>query len=161
MEVRGAAPGLPGPEALDTEWSSSSSEESPEYATKPVFNFLATGSERGISKGGKRTKRTEDAERGGGEKQTPKQQQPESTKSINAKIEGEKSTVYQCRGWGPPLVGRGVTVTADQSSGRTAARDESCPAPTQNPASPRQKAHGREGEHREKEKNTKTGEDSC
>lgn len=63
MEVGGAAPGLPGPEALETEWSSSSSEESPEYATKPVFNFFATGSERGLSKGGKRTETTEDTER--------------------------------------------------------------------------------------------------
>lgn len=59
MEVGGAAPGLPGPEALETEWSSSSSEESPEYATKPVFNFFATGSEREISREGKRKEATE------------------------------------------------------------------------------------------------------
>lgn len=46
MEVGGTAPGLPGPEALEVEWSSSSSEESPVYATKPVFNLFAAGSER-------------------------------------------------------------------------------------------------------------------
>lgn len=65
------------------------------------------------------------------------------------------------RHWKAAIGWWGVTVRSDQSSGRTAARDESCPAPTQNPASPREKTHGREGEHREKEKNTKTGEDSC
>lgn len=42
----GAAPGLPGPEALLEEWSSSSSEESPVYATKPVFTLFTAGSVR-------------------------------------------------------------------------------------------------------------------
>lgn len=42
----GTAPGLPGPEALEVEWSSSSSEESPAYATKPVFNLFTVGSKR-------------------------------------------------------------------------------------------------------------------
>lgn len=55
MEVGGAAPGLPGPEALETEWSSSSSEESPVYATKPVFNLFAADSEREILEGSKKT----------------------------------------------------------------------------------------------------------
>ena len=45
MGVGGTAPGLPGPEALEVEWSSSSSEESPVYATKPVFNLFTVGSE--------------------------------------------------------------------------------------------------------------------
>ena len=50
------APGLPGPEALEVEWSSSSSEESPVYATKPVFNLFTAGSERrDASKDRKRT----------------------------------------------------------------------------------------------------------
>lgn len=40
----GTAPGLPGPEALEVEWSSSSSEESPVYATKPVFILFAVDS---------------------------------------------------------------------------------------------------------------------
>lgn len=43
----GTAPGLPGPEALEVEWSSSSSEESPVYATKPVFILFAEDSETG------------------------------------------------------------------------------------------------------------------
>lgn len=56
MEVGGIAPGLPGPEALEVEWSSSSSEESPVYATKPVFNLFTAGSERrDASKDRKRT----------------------------------------------------------------------------------------------------------
>lgn len=41
-----AAPGLPCPEGLGEEWSSSSSEESPEYATKPVFSLFTAGSKR-------------------------------------------------------------------------------------------------------------------
>lgn len=43
----GTAPGLPGPEALEVEWSSSSSEESPVYATKPVFILFTADSETG------------------------------------------------------------------------------------------------------------------
>lgn len=90
-------------------------------------------------------------------------------KSINPinQIEGGKKKAQFIsvegggRHWKAAIGWWGVTVRSDQSSGRTAARDESCPAPTQNPASPREKTHGREGEHREKEKNTKTGEDSC
>lgn len=58
MEVGGTAPGLPGPEALEVEWSSSSSEESPVYATKPVFNLFTVGSGR---RGGKTHRREEEA----------------------------------------------------------------------------------------------------
>ena len=54
MEVGGTAPGLPGPEALEVLWSSSSSDESPVYATKPVLNLFTAGSERG------RTRRREE-----------------------------------------------------------------------------------------------------
>lgn len=42
--MRGVAPGLPDPEAFELEWSSSSSEESPAYATKPVFILFTAGS---------------------------------------------------------------------------------------------------------------------
>lgn len=63
MEVGGTAPGLPGPEALETEWSSSSSEESPVYATKPVFNLFAADSEREILEGSKETWGSGDMER--------------------------------------------------------------------------------------------------
>lgn len=43
-EVGGTAPGLPGPEVA---WSSSSSEEPPVYATKPVFSLFTAGAKRG------------------------------------------------------------------------------------------------------------------
>lgn len=103
MEVGGAAPGLPGPEALETEWSSSSSEESPVYATKPVFNLFAADSEREILEGSKKTW----GEWGYGEKkkkhQTQKQKQYGASELIQKHIEGGK-TVYQwSRGWGQPL----------------------------------------------------------
>lgn len=55
MEVGGAAPGLPGPEALEVEWSSSSSEESPVYATKPVFSLFTAGSARRSAETHKKT----------------------------------------------------------------------------------------------------------
>lgn len=43
-EVGGTAPGLPGPEvAFEVGWSSSSSEEPPVYATKPVFSLFTAG----------------------------------------------------------------------------------------------------------------------
>lgn len=53
--MRGVAPGLPDPEAFELEWSSSSSEESPAYATKPVFILFTAGSEKGRK--GKQTKK--------------------------------------------------------------------------------------------------------
>lgn len=47
-EVGGTAPGLPGPEvAFEVGWSSSSSEEPPVYATKPVFSLFTAGAKRG------------------------------------------------------------------------------------------------------------------
>lgn len=64
MEVGGAAPGLPGPEAFEVEWSSSSSEESPVYATKPVFNLFTVGSER--RRGEARRRKQEEAHLGDG-----------------------------------------------------------------------------------------------
>lgn len=46
-EVGGTAPGLPGPEvAFEVGWSSSSSEEPPVYATKPVFSLFTAGAKR-------------------------------------------------------------------------------------------------------------------
>lgn len=46
-EVGGTAPGLPGPEvAFVVGWSSSSSEEPPVYATKPVFSLFTAGARR-------------------------------------------------------------------------------------------------------------------
>lgn len=47
-EVGGTAPGLPGPEvAFEVGWSSSSSEEPPVYATKPVFSLFTAGAKTG------------------------------------------------------------------------------------------------------------------
>lgn len=48
-------PGLPGPETLEVGWSSSSSEESPLYATRPVRSLFTTGS--GKKKNGRRKKK--------------------------------------------------------------------------------------------------------
>lgn len=45
-QVDETAPILPGAGALEVEWSSSSSDESPVYATKPVFILLTAGSEK-------------------------------------------------------------------------------------------------------------------
>lgn len=99
----GAAPGLPEPETLEIEWSSSSSEESPEYATKPVLNFFATGSERGRS----RRESTEDranrgvgGERGQGskgEKQTPKNS---NQKMQRIKLKGREQQFISVEGGG-------------------------------------------------------------
>lgn len=60
----GAAPGLPGPEALLEEWSSSSSEESPVYATKPVFTLFTAGSVRMTNTNRREREREEERERG-------------------------------------------------------------------------------------------------
>lgn len=49
------------------------------------------------------------------------------------------------------------SVRAVKSSIRTASQEELHPTPNQNPASPPE-IHGRKEKHREKEKNTKTGE---
>lgn len=70
----GAAPGLPGPEALLEEWSSSSSEESPVYATKPVFTLFTAGSVR-MTNTNRRERKEEERERGGEREENQKQQQ--------------------------------------------------------------------------------------
>lgn len=78
MEEGGTAAGLPGPEALEAEWSSSSSEESPVYATKPVFNLFTEGSgrkKRGGATAGKRGEKQHVWREREGEKNTQKQQQ--------------------------------------------------------------------------------------
>lgn len=64
----GAAPGLPGPEALLEEWSSSSSEESPVYATKPVFTLFTAGSVR-MTNTNRRERKEEEEEREENQKQ--------------------------------------------------------------------------------------------
>lgn len=64
----GAAPGLPGTEALLEEWSSSSSEESPVYATKPVFTLFTAGSVR-MTNTNRRERKEEEEEREENQKQ--------------------------------------------------------------------------------------------
>lgn len=62
----GTAPGLPGPEVFEVEWSSSSSEESPVYATKPVLNLFTAGSRRRIGRTSRRKGEVAHLGKGGG-----------------------------------------------------------------------------------------------
>lgn len=85
---------------------------------------------------------------GGGGREWEREREKQNTKTTatrrckamnpNIKLREKKSTVYQCRGWGPPLVGRGATVSRpikwmDSSAGRVMPRPhtESSIAPTE------------------------------
>lgn len=88
-EVGGTAPGLPGPEvAFEVGWSSSSSEEPPVYATKPVFSLFTAGAKRGRREQKTKTGKERESERKAAHVERRKREKIHNNSSSSFQVKG-------------------------------------------------------------------------